>query len=229
MTILVGRRGTGKTAILYALRSDKLKTLQNHVTILKPIGYETHGLIRVLEEVRQRSERGFLIESLWKYLIYSEIAVSVADAIRERPVYQERSGEETAFLNYFDSKADSLSLPFSVRLDTAVASLEGIGNITDATGQRIKISEGLHDVEINDVRRYLGDVLADYQSLTLLIDGLDEPWGPGEHIPVLAELIAGLLGVVQSILNDFKRSSSRIQPVEVKVTVLLRSDILAFV
>ena len=229
MTILVGRRGTGKTAILYALRSDKLKTLQNHVTILKPIGYETHGLIRVLEEVRQRSERGFLIESLWKYLIYSEIAVSVADAIRERPVYQERSGEETAFLNYFDSKADSLSLPFSVRLDTAVASLEGIGNITDATGQRIKISEGLHDVEINDVRRYLGDVLADYQSLTLLIDGLDEPWGPGEHIPVLAELIAGLLGVVQSILNDFKRSSSRIQPVEVKVTVLLRSDIFAFV
>ena len=229
LTILVGRRGTGKTAILYAIRSDKLKTSQNHVTILKPRGYETHGLIRVLEEVRQRSERGFLIESLWKYLIYSEIAVSVADAIRDRPVYQERSGEETAFLNYFDSKTDSLSLPFSVRLDTAVASLEGIGSITDATDQRIKISEGLHDVEINDVRRYLGDVLADHQSLTLLIDGLDEPWGHGEHIPVLAELIAGLLGVLQSILNDFKRSSSRIKPVDVNVTVLLRSDIFAFV
>ena len=162
LTILVGRRGTGKTAILYAIRSDEVKTSQNHVTILKPKGYETHGLIRVLEEVRQRSERGFLIESLWKYLIYSEIAVSVANAIRERPVYQDRSGEEAAFLNYFDSKADTINLPFSVRIDTAVASLEGIGSIADATGQRIKISEGLHDVEINDVRRYLGDVLVPF-------------------------------------------------------------------
>ena len=229
LTILLGRRGTGKTAILYDIRSDKLKTGQNHVTVLKPIGYETHGLIRVLEEVRQRSERGFLIESLWKYLIYSEIAVSVADAIRERPVYQAPSSGETAFLNYFDSKADSLSLPFSIRLDRAVASLEGVGSISDATGQRIKISEGLHDAAISDVRSHLGGVLADYQSLTLLIDGLDEPWGPGKHIPILAEMIAGLLGVVQSILNDFKRSSSRVKPVDVKVTVLLRSDIFAFV
>ena len=229
LTILLGRRGTGKTAILYALRSDKLKAGQNHVTVLKPIGYETHGLIRVLEEVRQKSERGFLIESLWKYLIYSEIAVSAADSIRERSVYNERSREETAFLNYVDSKSDSLNLPFSVRLDSAVASLEGVGNINDATGQRIRISEGLHDAAINDVRRHLGEVLADYQSLTLLTDGLDEPWGPGEHIPILAELIAGLLSVLQSILNDFRRSSSRVKPVDTNVTVLLRSDIFAFV
>ena len=229
LTILVGRRGAGKTAILYAIRSDKLKNAGNHVTVLKPVGYETHGLIRVLEEVRQKSERGFLIESLWKYLIYSEIAGSVVDAIRERPIYQELSNEETAFLNYFDSYSDSLSSPFSVRLDKAVSYLEGVGSIVEARDQRLKISEGLHDAVINDIRRHLGNVLAEHESLTLLIDGLDEPWGPGEHTTHLAELIAGLLGVVQAIINDFRRSSSRVKPVDIRVTVLLRSDIFAFV
>ena len=229
LTILVGRRGAGKTAILYAIRSDKLKNAGNQVTVLKPIGYETHGLIRVLEEVRQKSERGFLIESLWKYLIYSDIAVSVVDAIRERPIYQELSNEETAFLNYFDSYSAILSSPFSVRLDRAVSSLEGVGSIIEARDQRLKISEGLHDALINDIRRHLGNVLAEHESLTLLIDGLDEPWGPGEHIAHLAELIAGLLGVVQAIINDFRRSSSRVKPVDISVTVSLRSDISAFV
>ena len=229
LTILVGRRGAGKTAILYAIRSDKLKNAGNHVTVLKPVGYETHGLIRVLEDVRQKSERGFLIESLWKYLIYSEIAGSVVDAIRERPTYQELSNAETAFLNYFDSYSANLSSPFSVRLDKAVSSLEGVGRIVGARDQRLKISEGLHDSVINDIRRHLGNVLAEHESLTLLIDGLDEPWGPGEHVAHLAELIAGLLGVVQAIINDFRRSSSRVKPVDIGVAVLLRSDIFAFV
>ena len=71
--------------------------------------------------------------------------------------------------------------------------------------------------------------MADYNSLALLIDGLDDPWNPGEHIDHLAELIAGLLGVAQYIPNDFRRSSSKIKAVNAKITVLLRSDIFAFI
>ena len=63
----------------------------------------------------------------------------------------------------------------------------------------------------------------------MLIDGLDEPWGPSEYIAHLAELIGGLLGVVQYIPNDFRRSSSRVKPVNARVTLLLRSDIFAFI
>lgn len=229
LTILVGRRGTGKTAILYAIRSEMRKSARNHVTVLKPIGYETHGLIRVLEEIRQRSERGFLIESLWKYLIYSEIATDVAKEILNRPVYQERTPEELSFLEYCDTNSQVLEPPFSERIETAVLSLQGVGQIVDARDQRLKISEYLHTSLINELRRRLGIALEKTDSLTLLIDGLDEPWGPGEHIDHLAELIGGLLGLVRSIPNDFLRSSSKIKPVEAKITVSLRSDIFAFI
>ena len=229
LTILLGRRGTGKTAILYAISSEMNSSTSNHVTILKPVGYETHGLIRVVEEVRQHSERGFLIESLWKYLIYSEIASSVATKIRNRPVYQARTAEEEAFLDYCNSNATVLMPPFSERIENAVLSLEGVGRIVDAREQRLRISEELHSSLISELRRHLGIVLATADSLTLLIDGLDEPWGPGEHVDHLAELIGGLLNVVQYIPSDFRRSSSRLSPVNTKVTLLLRSDIFAFI
>ncbi len=229
LTILVGRRGTGKTAILYAIRSEMSKSREDHVTVIKPIGYETHGLIRVLDDVRHRSERGFLIESLWKYLIYSEIATSVLTEIVSRPIFHVRTPDENAFLDYYERNSRVLSPPFSERIDNAVASLEGVGDIGQASEQRLKISENLHNAMINDLRRHLGIVLASKKSLTLLIDGLDEPWGPGEHIGHLAELIAGLLGVSQFIPVDFRRSDDRVKPVETTITVLLRSDIFAFI
>ena len=229
LTIMVGRRGTGKTAILYAIQSEMGNTPGNYVTVVKPIGYETHGLIRVLESVREISERGFLIESLWKYLIYSEIANSVAMEIRELPLHRERTENESAFLEYFEDNADILNQPFSERIENAVLSLEGLNDIQDAGSQRLRISEDLHNSRINDLRQRLGAVLTDVESLSLLIDGLDEPWGPGQHVTHLAELIGGLLEVAQYIPADFRRSSSRVQPVNVKVTILLRSDIFAFI
>ena len=134
LTILLGRRGTGKTAILYAIDSEMNSMTGNHVTILKPVGYETHGLIRVLEEFRQRSERGFLIESLWKYLIYSEIATSVALKIRSRPVYQTRTAPEEVFLNYCETNVEILTPPFSERIENAVLSLEGEGQTRQCKG-----------------------------------------------------------------------------------------------
>ena len=229
LTILVGRRGTGKTAILYAIYSELSNSTRNHVTIMKPVGYETHGLIRVLEEIQQHSERGFLIESLWKYLIYSEIASTVASEIRERPVYQQISHEEQALLDYYEHNSSILTQPFSERIETAISSLEGVGAISNAQEQRLKISEHLHSSLIGELRRHLGLVLADYNNLVLLIDGLDEPWNPGEHVDHLAELIAGLLSVAQYIPNDFRRSSSKIKAVNAKITILLRSDIFAFI
>lgn len=229
LTILVGRRGTGKTAILYVLRSEMRRIRDDHVTVIKPVGYETHGLIRVLGDIRHRSERGFLIESLWKHLIYSEIATSVAEEILSRPVYHGRTPEENEFLDYFDANSHLLSPPFSERIDNAVASLEGAGDIIQANEQRLRISENLHNSMISDLRRHIGIVLTSKKSLTLLIDGLDEPWGPGEHVEQLAELIAGLLGVLQVIPYDFRRSDDKVKPIDANITVLLRSDISAFI
>ena len=228
-TILIGRRGTGKTAILYAIKAELERIRRNHVTILNPVGYELEGLIRVLTETREFSERGFLIESLWKYLIYSEIALSVEESLTARPIYQAETDAEREFLDYCNLNAEVIRPPFSARLDQAVRSLHGIAHASSAIEQRARISERLHDTLLRDLRRHLGAVLPDDGELAILIDNLDGPWEPGAHVGQLSELIGGLLNVAQDIPRDLARSTHGLNPVDSKVTVLLRSDIFAFV
>ncbi|MCH7811587.1 MAG: hypothetical protein IH958_03055, partial [Chloroflexi bacterium] len=58
--ILVGRKGTGKTANLIALETKLNSDPGNHVSGIKPPGYEIDGLARVLQEGIAVSERGYL-------------------------------------------------------------------------------------------------------------------------------------------------------------------------
>lgn len=228
-TVLVGRRGSGKTAIMYALLSKVRRDRQDHSTPINPVGYEIDGLVRVLSSIEQRSERGFLIEILWKYLIYSEIALSMELELTDRVMYQPLTPEEDAFLAYCESRADAIKPPFSERLDNAIQSLEGIGTSASGTPQRLRVSEGLHHDVLRDLRKHIGEVLGSSRSLVVVIDNLDRPWNAGPHLDQLSELISGLLTVIQSLPPDLARSDHGLKSVDAKIIVLLRSDIFASV
>lgn len=228
-TIVVGRRGTGKTANLFAMRAHFGRDRRNHVCVVKPVGYEIDGLVRVLNENLDRSERGYLIESLWKYLIFSELALSVSNEIESRSIHVPRSDAEQRCMTYVTDKRDSLFLPFSERLDRAVKSVIGVGDLPEAMQQRRRISEMLHSGELKELRELLGLVLANRHRVAILVDNLDEPWGPGAQISHLSELILGLLNVADDISDEFQHQDHWRKRVNVSVTVFLRSDIFALI
>ena len=155
--ILLGRRGTGKTANLFALQTKFSTDRRNLVCVIKPPGYEVDGLVRLFQESMQFAERGYLIESLWKFLIFSELACTVADDISRRPKYQTPSAPEAEFLDYMEPKRPTLCAPFSQRLDSAVRSLIGIGD-QEPEAQRTRISEQLHVRVLHNLRELLGPV-----------------------------------------------------------------------
>ena len=227
VTIFVGRKGTGKTAIMLSVESDADRNLSKHATTINPVGYEVDGLVRVITELEERSERGYLIESLWKYLIYSEVALSVQASITDRPAYLPRYDSEQAFVQFVESNASIIKRPFSEKLDNAIQSLMGLSLITGATDQRARVSELLHEQLISDLRVRIGDALSRFDQLAVVIDNLDKPWKPGAHVPQLAEMIAGLFSVVQEIPRDLRRSGRGLKPVEANIAIMLRSDIFA--
>lgn len=228
-TIIVGRRGTGKTANLYAMRTALSEDKENHVCVVKPVGYEIDGLVRVLNEILHRAERGYLVESLWKFLIFSELACSVFEEISARPVHVTQTGDEQKFMTYVTDKRDELFIPFTERLDRVVKSLVGVGNLTDAIQQRTRVSELLHSRELRELRELLGLVLNKRRKVAILIDNLDAPWGPGHHIESLSELLLGLLRVAGDVSEEFQHQDHWRKRVNVSVTVFLRSDIFAFI
>jgi len=225
-TLLVGRRGMGKTATLIALQQGFASDRRNHVCTIRPVGYEVDGLLKLLDEDWHSAERGFLIESLWKFLIYTELAGSVTRELEGRPLHQELSEAERLLVEYVTGNADVLLAPFSQRLNRSVGALSGTGTLLDTETQRARISEHLHAVHIGALRQRLVPVLASKQKVAVLIDNLDEPWRAGSDTKSLADLLLGLLRVTKAIVDDFASSDLR-QAVRITLTILLRSDIFS--
>jgi len=225
--IFVGRRGSGKSATLYALRDDLGRNRLNHVCVVKPVGYEVHGLIRVLSQSVGRSEKGYLVESLWKFLIYTELAISVASRIYVEPSYGvgQLSAEEKKFIAFFEDYASIINQPFSIRLERAILPLLGLEHLATADEQRMRISEYLHDAMISRLRIALGDALSKRKRVALLLDNLDESWGPGEHVEHLSSLLLGLMRVSVDVAEDLRDSDARKKFINATVVVFIRSDI----
>ena len=89
-----------------------------------PSDYEFEGILRVLRKGIDTSERGFLVESLWKFLLYTEIARSIYEEIDDKASHIPRTEEEEKFVNYVNSNDELILSPFSVRLDKAINRLE---------------------------------------------------------------------------------------------------------
>ena len=120
-----------------------------------------------------------MIESLWKFLIYSEVMRSYYQLIESRPPYYMATDAETNLLRYYDEQRALLAPPFSERLDVTLRSLSDIGDIADALDQRQRISELLHTAQLRDLRDILGKVLSSYDKVSILVDNLDGQWGAG--------------------------------------------------
>lgn len=79
INLVVGRKGTGKTALFAQLRDRKRSDKKNVVVDLKPEGYQ---LIKLKEQVLDYLSAGakhHLVTAFWEYLLYSEICYKVLE------------------------------------------------------------------------------------------------------------------------------------------------------
>ena len=98
------------------LRSDRRQL----VCVIKPSGYDLEGVVRLLRQYRQKDARGYLVESLWKYLLYSEIALSLEHEFARRPAGAVPDTPEWRLMEYISDNGDWLKNDFSVRLERVV-------------------------------------------------------------------------------------------------------------
>lgn len=226
-SLFVGRKGAGKTANLLKICEDIKSDRRNLCCSIMPVAYELEGILDMLNNVMSKAEKGFLVESFWKYLIYSELIKCVYEVITSRHATVPPSEQEIKFLE-FAEKNEKLILPeFSIRLENAVASLSTIDSSESAGNTRLKISELLHEKILVDMRIQLGVLLEHKHKVAVLIDNLDKAWSKDSDLSLLSELLFGLLFVGQKIINDFSKRLSGKKPVNLSLMIFLRSDIFS--
>ncbi|MEV6793905.1 hypothetical protein AB0M87_18295 [Streptomyces sp. NPDC051320] len=225
--VFVGRKGMGKSANMIrasqVLRDDK----RNLVCVVRPTNYDLDGLVDVLQSVGGDGNQYFLVESFWRFLLYSEISLEAVAAADRLPA---GIGEGTPMARLRDYlHQNDISDDFSVRLERVINSvrkeLQEAAQKHSIEKQRERVAQALQAKFVGNLRRLLGEALRDRHRVALLVDNLDSGWRKSAELKSQAVLLVGLLSTVSKIAEDFQKENNRLQSVHVTISVFLRSDI----
>lgn len=225
--IFVGRKGAGKSASFIKLTSALLADKRNLVCVIKPLSYEMHGIIDLMRRYRAINLKGYAVESIWKFLIYSEIAITTEALITKRPsgLLQENEKDLIALL---DQNSEMLRQDFSVRLERCIQALlvgaESVAGSSIEKG-RVAISETLHTGLLRKLREVLSSALGEKQRIAILVDNLDKAWDKQNDIDELAEFLLGLLGTTSRVAGDFRNIGPDRRTLNISLAVFVRADI----
>ena len=169
-SIFVGQKETGKTATLYKLAEELSVDTRNFVCVVKPVDYELQGLLDMLAQELPRSWKGYLIESFWKFLLFTELAKSICEQLEGKPTYYELTEAESELRAFVEGHTSVITPEFSVRLDTIVNRLRNLASSGSAETQRRGISERLHSEMLARLRVLLGKVLGAKARVAILVE-----------------------------------------------------------
>lgn len=229
-TIFVGRKGSGKTANFFAAAQELENDPRVLACIIKPQSYELEGILRLLEKYSRRDSRHFIVESLWKLLLYTEIAAKAAEEIDSLAAGVVSPGSaEWELAQYVDANSALFKEDFALRFENAVRALQTL-RVEDELGvERNRIGEALHGEMIPYLRRLLGRALGEKERVAVLIDNLDKAWGPGSDLGMLTHLLTGLMSAIRRVSQDFARDDAWRDPVNVTLAMFIRKDIFDYV
>lgn len=219
--LFTGRKGTGKTANLMKIAEETARDKRNHVCIIAPPTYDIEGITKVLEKTMGTADRGYLVESFWKYLIYSELARSVYLDL-EHKLPSTLTNQELEFMRYAEKNRMILLEEFSIRINDTI---KVISDITEQQSQPMKISELLHDNIIKYLRSQLGLILKNKNKVLILVDNLDKTWDTKKDLTVLGEFLLGLLGVSRRVEEDLRGKDRWRDALQLSLIIYIRSDI----
>jgi hypothetical protein len=185
------------------------------------------GLLDTLRRDIPRAEKGFLVESFWKFLVLTELTKSVYEGLLAKPDYYIRTADESRLCEFVEQYRSLITPEFSGRLEAVVNRLTGLRVEGSGEEDRIRISERLHTEMIGKLRVLLGKVLAARAKVVILVDNLDKTWTQTADLEILSEFLYSLLGISSRIARDFSRDASKLNPISLFFTLFLRSDIHA--
>lgn len=229
LMLFVGRKGSGKTANMLQAAARLQEDARNVVVVIKPAAYDFSALLTLLNHL-PGEVKDYSVESLWRFLLQSELARTVISSIEARPVGVPYAEAELQLIRFADEAQFDLRADFAKRFEDAVSYLQGsrVSSAESVSAGRDLLNEALHTNAIRRLRKLLGPVLSGRERVAILIDNLDKAWDRRVDLEPLAHLLLGLLGAVGRVAQDFDREDSWRQRVELSLVVFLRSDIYAY-
>ena len=228
LNILLGRKGSGKTAIFLQTRNRTRAEKSNIVVDLQPEGYQLIRLKEFVLEYLSIGARKEFIASFWEYIVWLEIAYKILEKDHRRARYDFELMERYRQLEEFYQERAEGEGDFSERLQALVERIivryEGQSGWQEGSLASSRVLEIVYGKEITEIREEVLGYLSRKGMVFFLFDNLDRFWTPPSFTELDAEIISGLI----ESLKDIRRRFSRRQ-LEFSWAIFLRSDVFEFV
>ena len=224
-TVFVGRKGSGKTANLIKLKNELSKQRRNVVCVIKPPPYQMERIVDILKQYEHLDVKGYTIESLWKFLLLTEIANTAFNNL-ENSLSSGIDVIEQRFYDFVNRHKELICEDFSIRLESCIQNLEEVIDESKYDkNSSLPVAEVLHSGILRQLREELGTFLSKNQRVAILVDNLDTAWEPENDIGVLSEILWSLLEVAQGLSMELQKQDSRRHSISISLAIFLRSDI----
>lgn len=229
LNIVLGRKGSGKSAIFLQAR-DRVRANKNNIVV--DLAPEAFQLIKIKEFVLKQLSLGTrkeFVAAFWEYIVWLEIAHKLLEKDERRARYDSRLAQQFERLQAaYQQRADG-SGDFAERLaglterilDRYQAKVNGAPHDNLTTSKTLEIVYGS---EIRSMRDEVLKYLKLKGIVFFLFDNLDRFWTPTGFADLDALIIVGLVECLQDLRKRFARANVTFQ-----WAIFLRSDVYEFV
>jgi hypothetical protein len=225
VNLVVGRKGSGKTALFIQLR-DKIRADRRNIVVdLKPEGYQ---LIKVKEDILEYVTEGacqHLITAFWEYLILLEIAYKLLEKDQHSYRYMREVRDVYVRLDRNYHSDPSSEGDFSERLTTLSETLAAkyrvkYGTHPDRRLTAAEVTELVYTHDIRQLRKDVSEYLSRKQSVWVLFDNLDKGWSTQGVDVIDAIVLRCLVDAGRKVARDMARARH-----SVNCIVFVRNDV----
>lgn len=223
-SILVGRKGSGKTAICIKLLSELADEPSNYVVRLLPESEE------LLDDINMASLFGSSLKSffvaVWKLVIFSKLAMAVFEKLKVKSRDIPLSDVESKVVEFVEVHEDFMRLNFFGVIKELSLRNGSVEEISAPLAVESLFKEYLSPL-IKLLREYFSFVKHKYYKIIIIADNLDKTWDPKNDLKLQAEMILTLLEIEGKIKIDLLKGSE--SKVDLRHIVFLREDIFEYI
>lgn len=227
VNVVLGRKGSGKTALFFQLRDSIRQDKQIVVLDLKPEGFQ---LLKFKEQVLDYLEEGtreHTITAFWEYLLLLEICHKLLQNdkiihLRDHEIYESYQQMAKAYDSDQYIGEGDFSERMLILIQRIVEDFEQNRSL-EKKDQRLdskKITELIYKHDVSTLIDHLVNYLHHKKAIWILFDNLDKGWPPYGIKPEDVLSLRCLLDAIAKIERAFSR-----QRIEAKGIIFVRNDV----
>lgn len=219
--LIIGRKGSGKTAIFYALKNS-IRGSNTLVVDLKP---DSHHFTKLREQVLDHLKEGVQLHTLtcfWNYLLLLELARKLIDC-RSFSAYQDQETLENfrKLRQEYEGHCLDVEGDFSERI---MALIDSITHMFTGAEKGLLHSSNItalvYKRDISALQSLVISLLSEKDAVWLLFDNIDKGWTTTGATEADIAVVRSLLEATRKIQRELSRSNTTFNSV-----VFLRNDI----